>query len=597
MSDGVSVARRARRALGRVKRRVRTKVLGHKASRRTELLARVDSYRSPDPIPTLPNVRAAVAAGERLRAGLAWEWAQVDIGPHSWRKILEEQDVDLVLLEISGGTVYGWGDAASPLAGLLEWGRKNGVPVLAWATSDTDPEVASGLIEGCRHIFLDSDKSLEKWRARWPEARLDVLQPAAQPRLHNPLIGGTAWRRPQVAAALHFGTSPMEDALAEFDPSRLDVWPVDARAGAALERSSLVNSAMYGRHLPVANPVLSRYRVFVELGASAAGPAWEVLEAGAAHTAVVSEASALPRIPEDLHRYVTAAADANALKLDVAARVWQDALRDREGLQLSREIYARHTFARRVDEITRAAGIPIDRPEATVSAVVPTNRLHELDNVLANVGKQTHAATGGVELVLVLHGLDVNKADVKARAQDAGVSDLTVIEAESSLPLGACMNLGVDASSGKFIAKMDDDNFYGRNYLTDLVSAFEYTDAGIVGKWAHYVWLQSTGAVVLRAPKAEHRYDRLVQGGSMLFKADVVRTLRFGGHLPRGVDTDILNRAQEAGIKTYSADRFNYVSIRGMDRHAHTWTIADTALMNRAGTLVFYGDPREHVDI
>jgi hypothetical protein len=83
----------------------------------------------------------------------------------------------------------------------------------------------------------------------------------------------------------------------------------------------------------------------------------------------------------------------------------------------------------------------------------------------------------------------------------------------------------------------------------------------------------------------------------MLFRADIVRDLRFDDHLPRGVDTDILNRAQQAGVKTYSADRFNYVSVRGEDRHAHTWSIADTMLMNRGGTLVFYGDPRQHVDI
>src|SRR5690606_39605886 len=111
---------------------------------------------------------------------------------------------------------------------------------------------------------------------------------------------------------------------------------------------------------------------------------------------------------------------------------------------------------------------------------------------------------------------------------------ISVVEADGSLPLGACMNLGLEAADGDFVAKMDDDNFYGTHYLDDLLDAFDYTDAGIVGKWAHYVWLRSSGAVVLRCPRSEHRYERLVQGGSMLLKADVARALRFDDSLPRG---------------------------------------------------------------
>jgi hypothetical protein len=231
-----------------------------------------------------------------------------------------------------------------------------------------------------------------------------------------------------------------------------------------------------------------------------------------------------------------------------------------------------------------------------VSVVVPTNRTYEFGNVLDNLSRQEHVTRGLVELILVLHGLEVNARDLRARARDVGIENVTTIEADRSHTLGACMNMGLDAAGGDLIAKMDDDNYYGRYYLTDLMAAFDYTDAGIVGKWAHYVWLRSTGAVILRCRYAEHRYDRLVQGGSMLMKADVAHAVRFGDKA-RGVDTDFLDRARLAGVLTYSADRFNYVSIRGIDRNAHTWTIADTAMMNKAGALVFYGDPRPHVNV
>lgn len=601
----MSLKRKARNAAGKLLRKARNaarkslrKTRGLPAGRRAEFLGKLDAFAVPPAVPALPELRAAVAVGERLRTGLAWEWSQIVLEPGSWQRTLREatSPVGVVLVEIVDGAVPGWDDGA--IAPVLAWAKDRGSPVVAWVTGGAhDPETASSWIADTRQVFVDTEQAVERWRARWPEAAVDVLHPAAQPRLHNPRTGGAAKRRQVAAAALFHGRTEAEAALAAFDLAKLDVWAADDKAASAAADSPLAKSVVSGRRLDPSSPALSRYRVFAELGAPESTASWPAIEAGSAQTPVLVEASAVSRVPADLRELLIVAEDAESVRLDVAARVWQDELRDREGVRLGRAVHARHTFARRVDAIAGAAGLPVTRPGRTVSAVVPTNRTHELDNVFANIARQAHAADGGVELVLVLHGLDVSVADVEARAKEAGVDAITAVEADSSLTLGACMNLGVDASAGQFIAKMDDDNYYGTHYLTDLVAAFDYTDAGIVGKWAHYVWLRSTGAVVLRAAYAEHRYERLVQGGSLVLQADVARELRFGDHLPRAVDTDILNRAQEAGIKTYSGDRFNYVSVRGTDRHAHTWTIADTALMNRAGQLVFYGDPREHVDI
>jgi hypothetical protein len=82
----------------------------------------------------------------------------------------------------------------------------------------------------------------------------------------------------------------------------------------------------------------------------------------------------------------------------------------------------------------------------------------------------------------------------------------------------------------------------------------------------------------------------------MLFDGDVARSLRFSD-IPRAVDSDILDRATAEGVTIYSADRFNFVSIRGRDRHTHTWTVADSTFMTKTGRLQFFGDPRPHVSV
>ena len=602
MTDPGRLMRGARRTVRRVVGfgAIRARRTPPKVGRRRAgpFLESLDSFPTPVPVPSLSTLSAAVAAGERVKAGLAWEWAQIALSPDSWRDAVEAENINLVLVEISGGSVPGWGArGGAALVELLDWARSSGVPVVAWVTGGSvDVELAESWVGGVAQVFVDRDDVLERWRSRWPAVAVDVLGPAAQPRLHNPRTGGPGRRREAAAAVIVHGGSPTLESLGELPYDHVDLWPVDAAAAAVLHGTPLQRSMVKGRRLDPSSPTISLYRVLAEVGVIRNTPSWSVVEAASAQTAVVIEERMANRVPANLRGLVTVAEDDAKFRLDLAARCWQEELRDREGVRLARAVWDEHTYAHRVDRIANAVGLETKREGGIVSTIVPTNRMHELDNALDNISRQEHVIRGRAELILVLHGLDVKVPELEARARDLGVENVTVIQADRELTLGACMNLGVDAASGDLIAKMDDDNYYGQHYLTDLVGAFGYTDAGIVGKWAHYVWLRSTGAVVLRCGYAEHRYDRLVQGGSMLIKGDVARELRFGD-LPRAVDTDFLERAREAGVLTYSADRFNYVSIRAADHRSHTWPIADTALMNRAGSLLFYGDPRPHVDV
>ena len=539
------------------------------------------SWRIPPVRPTArPSVLAAVAVSDRLRLGLDGEWKQRVLTPDT----VVVAGADLLLVEVADGAVPGFGPPDGPaVAALVAEAARHAVPLLVWATSGLPPTGAGTLTTAASAVFV-ADR-LEAWQAVAPSAT--ALLPAASPRVHGP-GAGSGERRPARAAVVTSGTldpalagavatvlagavRPLEDAL---DVHRLD----DEVPVRAVLPSSLANSLRGGSYADAVASVSSA-RVLVDGARRSPGDTWAVLEAGAAQTTVVS-------LPED-------AGDAAAFRGEIVARLHQTELRDREALVQHRAVLAGHTYGHRVDRLLTAIGDEPPVRDRSVSAIVPTNRAHEVDSVLANLGRQAH---DDVELVLVLHGLDLPEADLRARAAEHGVRHLTVVTADSTHTLGACLNLGIDASSGAYVAKMDDDNIYGRHYLTDLLNAVEGSGAGIVGKWAHYVWLRSTGAVVLRYPDAEHTWERRIQGGSMLFEGDVVRRLRFGD-LPRAVDSDVLDRAIAEDVKIWSADRFNYVSVRGDDRTAHTWTVADTTFLTASGRLAFYGDPRHHVEV
>ena len=557
-----------------------------------------------EPVPARSDVRAAVAVDERLRLGLAWEWRQDELGPASWTTTVGAHRPDLVLLEVVDGTVPGWGrlDGAG-LVELVTWCRDHAVPVLIWVTAGTVlPNAANPVIDAASSLYVADPAVLTAWRDRFPDLRVDVLLPAAQPRLHNPAPVGSGERRSAAAVLIDeaAGTevdeslrSVVASAVKPMASDSVDVWQVRSgrpRPDLAEPLTTRIAGSVTRR---AAGSIPAHYSVLVHGGAATNASTWAVVEAGSAQTPTVTLTALLGSIPEDLSELVAGASGSRSLRSEIVARVAQSELRDREGLRMHRAVLDAHTYSHRVASMLA----PIrrqDRPQVrSISAVVPTNRAHEIDNILENVGRQVEV---DVELLLVLHGLSLDHSEIVARARDHGVEAMRIIDAEAEQTLGACLNLGVDAADGDYVAKMDDDNFYGRHYLNDLVRAFDFTDAGIIGKWAHYVWLRAPGAVVLRYADAEHSYERRVQGGSMLFDGDLVRRLRFAD-IPRAVDSDILDRARAEGVRIYSSDRFNFVSVRGTARNAHTWTVSDATFMTASGRLMFYGDPRVHVDV
>jgi hypothetical protein len=574
-----------------------------RAGRRERLLATVldaPTVRAKPAEPARPGVHVAIAASERLTDGLAWEWRQRKLDRSTWVRDVGERKPDLVLLELADGSVPGWGPPELPeLIALGQWCLDAGVPLVVWVTSADRPAVDSpSVLDLATVVYVAGPGTMSAWRDQLSSREVELLLPAAQPRLHNPATGGPGERREPAAVVLAGNAAAFEDPVAELVTAALRPIPPDAVDVWQVGQTTTALPAALAKRLVGAVPhaagatVLGRYRVLVDAGRESSAP-WTVVEAAAAGTPAVVLASELAGIPTDIAGLVATADGPDALRSEVIARVSQPELRDREAQRLHRAVFDRHTYAHRVDSMLAHAGLNLLVRDRGISAVVPTNRVHEIGNILENLARQLHA---DVELVLVLHGVTLDRGDLLARAKDLGLENVQVIEAQHELNLGACLNLGVEAAGGAYIAKMDDDNFYGRHYLTDLVRAFDYTDAGIVGKWAHYVWLRATDAVVLRYADAEHAYGRRVQGGSILLGRDLARSLRFAD-LPRGVDSDLLDRAMAGGVRIYSADRFNFVSVRGSDREAHTWTVSDSTFLTKTGRLVFYGDPRPHVDI
>ncbi|WP_242906065.1 glycosyltransferase family protein [Actinomadura terrae] len=513
--------------------------------------------RPPDGPVARPDLVAAVVLGPVLEAALRYEWTQVGgLDPRDWRETLEASRPGLLLVESV--------DTGLPVAEMVAWCRERGVPSAYWDTGAGLGEAAGDF----DHVFTVDSGAVPEHRRRLGHDRVTHLPFAAQPRLHNPVRVHDHGRYP----LLYEG---------EYDAAAEPLIAPAPRLGAHFAATGV--PYLYRQRVVPAWPheqaasARKRYRVML------APDGRRAYEAAAAGVPIVHHRTgAVPFGPA-----VEDGKDAGRI---LRALLHAPELRDRQAHLALREIHAAHTYRHRVDTVLEKLGVARQDAPPTVSLVLSTCRAEQIAPAVEMMAAQRWRP---LQLVMVLHGLDLDPLEVQKQAMAAGLDDVVVLAADRSRTLGACLNMAVGAADGDYVGKVDDDELYGPHYLTDLVPAFSYTDAGVVGKLAHYAHLDSIDATLLRYPDLENRYVDVLRGGAFLGEGDLMRAYRFADR-GRGEDTDLFRRLRADGVRVYAADRFSFVTIRHADAGRHTWRPSDLELLSES-RVAFYGFARDHI--
>lgn len=210
--------------------------------------------------------------------------------------------------------------------------------------------------------------------------------------------------------------------------------------------------------------------------------------------------------------------------------------------------------------LAEAAGIG-HRLFPSCSIVLATKRPHQLEFALRQVARQRGA---DVELVVAAHGFTPDAGQVRAHLGDRAV----VVPMPADALFGDVLAAGVEASSGELVVKMDDDDWYGPDFIGDLLLARHYSGADVVGMPAEYVYLEGLDRTIRRNDDSE-RTARFVAGGTMMIDRALLASV--GGFRPvrRFVDAQLLAATQAAGASVYRTQGLGYVLRRTAD--GHTW--------------------------
>ncbi len=207
----------------------------------------------------------------------------------------------------------------------------------------------------------------------------------------------------------------------------------------------------------------------------------------------------------------------------------------------------------------------------SISVITSTNRKENIELIINNFKRQNYPKK---ELIILLNLDNVNIQEIKKYLNN----HISVYNLGSKTTLGNCLNFGISKANYEYIAKMDDDDYYGENYLHSSLTSLLTNKVHIVGKSCIYIYFKNEELLGLRHIKRENKFVDRVEGSTLLFSKDIYPEVLFSDK-NLGEDISFCHMAKEKNFQIYSGTRSHYVYLRG-DYQNHTWKINNNFLIN-----------------
>jgi glycosyltransferase involved in cell wall biosynthesis len=224
-----------------------------------------------------------------------------------------------------------------------------------------------------------------------------------------------------------------------------------------------------------------------------------------------------------------------------------------------------------------------------VSIITCTKRRQCMGTLFRNYSRQNYR---NKELIVILNHRSLKIKDYIQAAKS--YPNVRIFSLPEHVSLGKCLNYGVQQSRYSHIAKFDDDDYYATNYLTDSMQLMSRTNADIVGKRAHYMYLNSKKLLLLRYYNKANQYVPMIQGATLLVKRHVFSHIRFPDR-NRGECVKFCADCIAKGLKIYSGSPFNFLAIRRKNSKDHTWIVSDKELLSSKVKVLKVGNARRFV--
>lgn len=221
---------------------------------------------------------------------------------------------------------------------------------------------------------------------------------------------------------------------------------------------------------------------------------------------------------------------------------------ERLGLLGIREVHAKHLYKHRFNTILEKIGVEHLVNKGFGVSIISC--LKDDQSVQRLVETFKSQKLKDKELVIILKQGAIHW-DAKLNL-DPNVSIFLIPEDKTT---GDCLNFTLEKAKYDYISFFDTENYYGPNFLTDLMNAFSYTDADIIGKDCYFTYCEHTKLLVLKNSNQENKFVTLLGSEAMIIKKTLLHNV-----ILREVEFDyFFIECVKKGFKIYSADKYNFI--------------------------------------
>lgn len=253
--------------------------------------------------------------------------------------------------------------------------------------------------------------------------------------------------------------------------------------------------------------------------------------------------------------------------------------REQHSIRLRRWALRNHGIRTYWQRLMNVRGVSV-MSEPLVSVLICTRRIAMIESALRQVARQQNVR---LELILTLHGLSEDDHRIK-QAIDKFQGALKVVEVDAPVSFGEALNRGAAHASGSFIARMDDDDWYGKDYLSDALLAHQYSGADLIGCCGSFAYLEGLNVTIHKeSPEhisetpnwmAKERVDPgmyvIVPGATIFVSRTAFEAV--GGFRPVHIfeDTEFTRCIAAAGGRIHRTHGLNFM-FRRREAKEHTW--------------------------
>lgn len=547
--------------------------------------------------------RIAFIGSENLAAEMAFDAQVIHLDEEAWPDQLGGGQFAFLLIEpVWNVENRGWRNVCSSpdrgrqvLGPLIEACRARGIPVVIWyRTVVAELEYFGWMVELADRIYAVDEGLMESLKQAG-KREVSLLEPAIQPALHNPFrrwaqLVAPGWSdRVLYDGWLDLAEGAARDPLvARYKSDRLLVsesrWDfggvrladqrdfVDNAVGCLSVPGKIALSKMVGAEIFVQSPLTPDWlRQTMTMRSLACGALTATSVVGAARWAGLP----LSGDPENV------AAELDTLMSNPIRRA-------RKHHQALRSLVRSHCLSDRLDRIAADLTLPVqfNRAPARVACLLVTMRHDLLPQCLERFRADAYPHK---ELIVVLHGWDAPLAEARRLIRDGEQIMVHRLGREHSL--GACLNFAASQTDADYWAKIDDDDIYGCDYLSDMMLWRKFVDFEVGGKTAAFTYSEGSDEILFDPALAQNRswQHRVagkgekvhIAGGTLVGKRQVLADVPFSDVRRKGSDTNFLRRADASGLDLHSFDYFNFALFRSGRDGFHTWNVDHEQLRKR----------------